>query len=262
MAAAIAGASLAMAPAHAVVSVTSTAFSYSQSFDSLAASGSNVPWANDSTLAGWSLFTGAGAAIASYNAGNGGSNAGSFYSFGTGTATDRALGGTASGGTYFGSPASGAVAGYVAAAFSNDSGSALTGFDLSFNGEQWRNGGNATPQMMTMQYGFGASYGSVSWVSAPSFGWTSLVNIASPSTALDGNVNTVAVSGNVATAWAAGDTLWLRWVEVNDVGNDHGLAIDNLSLQVTAVPEPAGMVLLLAGLPLVWGLTRHRRRRD
>jgi hypothetical protein len=37
--------------------------------------------------------------------------------------------------------------------------------------------------------------------------------------------------------WNAGDTLWLRWVERNDAGNDHGLAIDNFEL-ATGIVEP------------------------
>lgn len=245
--------------AQAAVSVGSTSFSYTQSFDTLAASGSGS-WANDTTLTGWSLFTSAGSAITSYAVNNGASNAGSFYSFGTGSSTDRALGSTASGGTYFGSPASGAVAGYMVASFTNNSGSALTGFNLSFDGEQWRNGGNTNAQSLTLQWGVGASYASVVW-SAPEagFAFTSPVHTSSAA-ALDGNANAVHLSGNVSTPWVAGQTLWLRWADTNDVGNDHGLAIDNVQLSVTAVPEPGQMALLLAGLPLVWGLTRHRRR--
>ncbi len=45
--------------------------------------------------------------------------------------------------------------------------------------------------------------------------------------------------------------LWLRWVEINDAGADHGLAIDNFSFaanaDVAAVPEAgaaAGWLLI------------------
>ena len=64
---------------------------YTQNFDTLATTGSSVAWANDSTLAGWSLFRqpAPGTAITSYAANDGGSNTGSFYSYGTGTSTDR-----------------------------------------------------------------------------------------------------------------------------------------------------------------------------
>ncbi len=53
--------------------------------------------------------------------------------------------------------------------------------------------------------------------------------------------------------WADGVTLFLRWSDVNDTGNDAGLAVDNFSL--SAVPTPGSLALLgLAGLVM-------RRRR-
>jgi PEP-CTERM motif len=248
-------------PAHATISVGNPSFVYTQNFDSLPTAGAANVWANDSTLAGWSLFTGAGAAITAVAAGDGGSNAGSFYGFGTATNTDRALGGAASGNAYFGSPASAAVAGYIAAAFTNTSGAALSSFNLSFAGEQWRNGGNTSAQTMAMQYGFGASYGAVAAWAAPggSFDWASPVTGATAA-AVDGNaagrVNNL--GGIINTTWANGSTLWLRWVENNDVGNDHGLAIDDLKLTVSAVPEPETWVLLLAGLATMVFIARRR----
>ncbi len=63
--------------------------------------------------------------------------------------------------------------------------------------------------------------------------------------------------------WANGDTLWLRWQYTNNVGNDHGLAIDDLSLGVLPlpVPEPAGAPLLLAGLAALGMMVRRRAQR-
>ena len=58
--------------------------------------------------------------------------------------------------------------------------------------------------------------------------------------------------------WAAGDTLWVRWTERNDIGNDHGLAIDDLSFSVRAVPEPGALSLMLAGLAAVGFVARRR----
>ena len=58
--------------------------------------------------------------------------------------------------------------------------------------------------------------------------------------------------------WAAGDTLWVRWIERNDAGNDHGLAVDDLSLSVSAVPEPGALALMLAGLAAVGFVARRR----
>lgn len=249
------------AAAQAAISVGSTAFVYGESFDTLTTSTSATAWANDVTLPGWSLFVSTGGAAATYAADNGGSNAGTFRSYGSTGSSDRALGGAASGGTYFGSPPSGAIAGWIAVAFSNDTGSALTGFTLGFDGEQWRNGGNTSAQPMILEYGYGSTFASVTWT-APggSFDWTSPVVGSSPA-GIDGNSagKVAGVGGTVTTAWAAGDTLWIRWTERNDIGNDHGLAIDNLTLSVSAVPEPGALALLLAGLGVIGNVARRRR---
>ncbi|MFN9933642.1 MAG: IPTL-CTERM sorting domain-containing protein, partial [Cyanobacteriota bacterium] len=222
---------------------------YTQSFDTLAATGSGNSWTNDVTLPGWFLFRQPAAtpvAITGYNADIGASNSGAFVSYGASNSTERALGGLGSGGTYFAGPspapsvASGAVAGWIALALSNTSGSAISSLNVSFNGEQWRNGGNTTAQTMVLEYGYGTSFDQVtSWV-APggNFNWTSPVATGTAA-AVDGNT-----AGRVenrggsldlsATPWAAGSTLWLRWIEINDSGNDHGLAIDDLAISLPA----------------------------
>lgn len=255
--------------AHAALSVDSGTYAYQQGFDSLASSGTANTWANDSTLAGWSLFNKDFAAITSYRADSGTSTTGSFYSYGS-TSTDRALGGLASGGAYFGSPApaSGAVAGWIAVAFQNNTGAALNSFTVHFDGEQWRNGGNTNAsyqsQSMVLQYGFGSSFAAVTgWTAAGnSFNWSAPVTTAGSAAAVNGNVAGLVsgVGGTVATTWNAGDTLWLRWVENNDSGNDHGLAIDNFSLSVTAVPEPQSVLLMFAGLAVLGAFARRRSK--
>ena len=65
-----------------------------QTFDTLPASGSTT-WTNNSNIPGWfHARTGTGTTIV---ANDGSSNAGNLYSYGTGTATDRALGSLGSG---------------------------------------------------------------------------------------------------------------------------------------------------------------------
>jgi hypothetical protein len=258
--------------AHAVVNFTGSP--YFENFDSLAiaptaANTAAITWVNDTTLTGWSLFAqpAPGVAIPTYIAGNGSSNAGNFYSYGTVASSDRALGGLGSAGAYFGAPAAGAVAGWMAVALQNNSGAAFNSFTVGFNGEQWRNGGNATlaAQTMLMEYGFGASFAAVSSWTAPggSFNWSSLVNTATAG-AVDGNATglVTGVGGTVNTTWNAGDTLWIRFIENNDIGNDHGLALDNFSLtaaSVVAVPEPQACALMIAGLGLLGFAARRRK---
>lgn len=232
--------------------------SISENFDSLATGGTNIAWANDSTLPGWFLFVSTGAAAPTYNANNGASTTGAFYSYGLTDVPERALGGLGSGGAYFGSPAAGAVAGWIAFAATNNGSGTLSEFTINFDGEQWRNGGNTTAQTMVLEYGFGATFAAVTTWTAPggTFDWTSPV-ASSTAGAVDGNgPGLVSGLGGTITGltWDVGDTLWIRWIENNDFGNDHGLAIDNFSF--SAVPAPGAAALLGLG-----GLIVARRRR-
>jgi hypothetical protein len=221
--------------------------SYSQNFDSLASSGAALSWSNDVTLEGWFLFrqpaTGP-VALTSYAVDSGSGNSGSFFSYGSTNASDRALGGLGSGGNYFGSPgpAAGNVAGWIALALTNSSGTTINALDLSFNGEQWRNGGNASAQSMVLQYGFGSTFAAVAnWI-APggNFNWTSPV-VSATAAAVNGNVagnggGRVSNRGGSLQnlGWLANSNLWFRWIENNDAGNDHGLAFDDLSINLGA----------------------------
>jgi hypothetical protein len=251
----------------ASAAVIYTSGTYSQNFDSLPSSGTAVSWTNDSTLPGWSLFVqpAPGSAPPSILVADGSSNTGSFNSFGTTGSSDRALGGTGSGGAYFGSPASAAVAGWWAVDIANNTGSTIDSFTVSFDGEQWRNGGNATAQTTTLQYGFGATFGAVfTWISpGGTFDFTSPTTGATAG-ALDGNASanrTAGLGGTISSlTWTNGSHLWVRWVENNDAGNDHGLGIDNFSFSGHAVPEPATIALGSFGfLGLVFGARRGRQ---
>jgi hypothetical protein len=247
--------------ASAAVSFTGT--TYTQNFDTLLnAPATGNAFANDTTIVGWHLFKRTSNTDATpvpavtYNAGTGSSNGGNFYSFGATGSSERSFGGVGSSSApNFGGPSTGAVAGWLAVSFNNDTGTSLNQFTIGFDGEQWRDGGAATPvaQTMVLEYGFGSSFNAVTTWIAP--GGT--FNFASPVFANTGSG--VAVDGNVAglvaglggsvnsIAWNPGETLWVRWIENNDTGNDHGLSIDNLTFN--AIPTPGAMALLgLAGL--------------
>jgi hypothetical protein len=254
-------------PAPAALDYSSIGSTYNQNFDSLANSEDLNPhaWANDSTILGWHLFrvtagnpyNPAPVPVTSYDASSGTAE-GQFYSFGTGGSSERALG--AVGFANFAGATSagfGKVLGWVAASFTNNTGGSLTQFTVGYDGEQWRDGGNDPPeaQAMVFEYGFGSSFDAVSTWTAPSgnFDWNSPVGTTSPG-AVNGNAaGLVTNRGGTITnlAWTAGDSLWLRWVELNNGGADHGLAVDDFSFtaNTNAIPEPGAV--LFGGLVYV-----------
>ena len=199
---------------------------YNQTFDSLANTGTGITWTDDTTISGWySTRT-------MYNSGTGSSNTGALYSFGATTSTERALGSVASGGT-------GTI--YYGARFVNDTGNPVTSLTIAYTGEQWRDGGNATPvaQPLDFSYQVGATVTSLTTGT-----WTdvNLLDFVSPTfttsaAALDGNAaaNRVNLSQSVSVSIPAGQEIMLRWTDINDTGNDHGLAIDDLTV-TSSVP--------------------------
>lgn len=254
--------SLANPAAIAAVSYTTYGATVSQNFDTLATTGTTNAWTNDTTLTGWHLFrqpTATPVALTTYSTGTGSSNAGNFYSFGPSGNSDRALGGLGTG-TYFGSPSSGSVAGWIAVSLTNNTAITLDTILIGYDGEQWRDGGNITAQTMVLEYGIGTTFATVSsWTAAGSaYNFTSPVATATGA-AVNGNVAGLAAGkGGTLTgvAWNAGDTLWIRWVENNDAGNDHGLALDNFTF--AAVPEPSTGLLGLAAVAMI-PLRRRRK---
>ncbi len=137
-------------------SITALGVPLVENFDSLASTGT---WTDNSTIPGWySTRT-------TYNSGTGSSNTGALYSFGVAgvnPVTDRALGSVASGST-------GTI--YQAARLTNNTGATITSLNISYIGEQWRNGGNTTSHTLTFQYQI-ANPGAVTGANSPSSGWT------------------------------------------------------------------------------------------
>lgn len=220
----------------ASASVSLTSAGYTHNFNTLASSGTNNTWTDGSTLDGWYSNR------TTYTANTGASNAGSLYSYGLGPA-DRALGSVASAG-------SGTI--LYGVRFVNDTSSTITSLNVSFTGEQWRTGGTASPsdpvsvaQTLDFQYrvvsaaALGASaLSDSSWLDANALDFTSPIYGTNNSQSKDGNdaANRTAKSG-VLTGLSIppGAGIWLRWSDVNDANNDHGLAIDDLSVSIASV---------------------------
>ena len=251
-----AAAQLVLLSSYAVAAVTYTSGTYSQTFDGL--SGVSA-WSNNSTLAGWYAATTNTPSITAIGSNTGSTTTAGLYSYGvagTNAVTERALG-YATSNAFTGAAGSGQN--YLGLQLNNGNLANLTGFTLAYDGEQWRRDSTAS-QTIAVQYSLDAtSLTSGTWTSAgASLSFTSPQFIGSAAL-LDGNANANRVAGLSATVssivWAPGTNLWIRFSDLNDSGNDHHLAIDNVSF--TAVPEPTAAVL--GGLGLL-ALLRRRRR--
>jgi hypothetical protein len=247
-------------PSSSDAQISFTGTPYTQDFNGMGTAGTTAPtgWTVDSitntaasgtstdapaTTGLWSAST---ATLTGANDGTGATNGS--YNFGTTSSTERALGSTAGSGTQKDT--------YVA--FSNNTGSSITQFSISYDGEQWRLGQAASAvNLLTLQYSADGS----TWVNMGSqFNFTSPITTGTAG-ALDGNASANRVAGIGGTfapsaAITNGSNFFIRWADPDDGGSDNGMAIDNFTLSI--IPEPTTSMLL--GLGLLLGVQRLRRK--
>ncbi len=93
---------------------------------------------------------------------------------------------------------------------------------------------------MVFQYQIAAA-GTITDADTPSTGWTNVtaLDFASPTftntgagVLLDGNAaaNRTAKSSAISVNLPVGQEIWIRWTDINDAGNDHGLSIDDIAV--------------------------------
>ncbi len=126
----------------------------------------------------------------------------------------------------------------------NGSGGTLNSITIGFDGEQWRKLDNASAQTMVLEYGFGPTFSGVTTWNAPgnSFNWSTPVFSSAAAAAVNGNLAGLVSSrgGTISgLTWGSSQSLWIRWVERNDAGNDHALAIDNFTFTASASATPS-----------------------
>jgi hypothetical protein len=205
----------------AQVSITSTTTPYTQNFNTLRATAGT-----STTLpTGWRLLETGTGANTSYASDAGATATGNTYSYGTGTATERA----------FGALRSGSVIPSLGVQIRNSTGSTITSITISYTGEQWRCGATGRTDQLDFQY-------STSATSLSTGTWTDVntLDFASPSTtstgAKDGNAaaNRTVKSATITGLSIANNTnFWLRWNDLDASGADDGLSIDDFSIQLT-----------------------------
>ncbi|MCL4207830.1 MAG: hypothetical protein KJ000_35540, partial [Pirellulaceae bacterium] len=164
--------------------------------------------------------------------------------------------------------ASGSLVSVFGAVLVNDTGTTLNQFTLKYTGEQWKDGRSAAAVSNTLSFGYAlgaASLADGSFTNVPQLDFVAPTGGENPQVGTDvplnGNdpVNQVLVGGVdgftvTGIAWAPGQTLWLRWSDFNDAGNDDALAIDDLVFSAAAdatpglsVVEPGGSTNVTEG---------------
>ena len=157
--------------AAAQAQISYTGGTYTQDFDSMGATGTTTP-------TGWFAGTGTGAAVVTNTvvAGTGSATTGANYNFGvagTNVVGERALGSLAAASTQRDTEVH----------FTNNLGFEITQFSISYDGEQWRNGGSTVPNTFTLQL----STDGLTWTALGSaFNFISPIN-TSTGGLLDGN---------------------------------------------------------------------------
>src|SRR5262249_11986786 len=152
---------------------------------------------------------------------------GGIYSFGATGDVDRALGALASASNSAG----------FGVELVNNTTTTFTDVQIAYIGEYWR---SSTSQQNTLNFGdfLGAS-GSTNYLSTSTgVGEAASLNLVGPAPvttngALNGNdpANQSIVNGTISNLiWAPGTSLYIRWQDNDNTGNDAGLGVDNFTL--------------------------------
>ncbi len=198
--------------------------SYTESFDSMGATGTNL-------VTGWVSNDPNGILV-----GNGSGNNGSVYNAGATSALDRAIGSLGS---------SSLAPGIFGTSVVNGTGGFIGSFSLAGFMEQWRAGDNAVVEVSAFEFSLTAtSLSTGTWSPLTAFDLVEKITTSTAGAALDGNLaaNRTALSANATVAWANGVSLWIRWTDPNHAGADGLYAIDDFSLTVTLTTPPKDLI--------------------
>jgi hypothetical protein len=195
---------------------------YTQNFNTLASAGASNTWTDNSTLSGWYSNR------VLYIASTGTSTTGGLYSFGT-LASDRAIGSLGSGS---------ATPIHYGVAITNSTGETITSVNVVYTGEQWRCGGT-TAVANTLDFAYQVNAASIitgTWSDVNTLDFTSPI-VSGTAAALDGNLaaNRTNFNQNISVTILPGQTIWLRWTDLDNTSSDHGLAVDDLSVTLNGV---------------------------
>ena len=212
------------------ISLTTDGNAYTQDFNTLANTGTN----NTIMPGGWYFVETGSSGNTTYAASTGSDNVGNTYSFGSTPATDRSLG----------TLLSGNVTATIGAKFTNNLGFTISSITINYTGEQWRLGALGRVDQLDFQYSLDATSLSLGT-------WTdvNLLDFVAPITtgtvgALNGNnsSNRVSITNTISNlSIGNGQSIWIRWTDLNSSGADDGLGIDDFSIVAMPNTLPSGL---------------------
>jgi hypothetical protein len=168
---------------------------------------------------------------------NGTSATASFKNYGATGSADRAMGSLADAST---------DTMMYGVRFRNNTASTIASLEVTYTGEQWRDSGDALGHQLTFDYRTGAlitGLTSGTYTPVPALHFTS-PSVGNPGP-VDGNsfFNRVTLNATFLVNLAPGQEVMIRWVDVNDAGADHGLAIDDLFVIARAQSTAGGTTI-------------------
>ena len=237
-------ASLLASSVQAQFSLTSS--TYTQNFDGLGTVGGSATGGNlglfNPNLNGWYFLETGSGANTSFTAGTGSGNTGDTLSFGTAGGADRSLGGLASG----------SVTSSFGFWFVNNTGSSISGIDLSYKGETWRIGATGRTDSLTFSTSTSATTlgAATGWTDVSSLNY---VNASAAAINSASKLQSSTISGNLgALSLANGARMFLRWTDLNIPSTDDALAINDFSLTATLLQSAASYTWTGTGSGGTW----------
>ena len=226
-----------------------TTSTYTQNFDGLgtatsaALTGGHLGLHNVN-LSGWYFLETGSSADTSFAAGTGSLATANTYSVGTAGGTDRSLG----------SLQSGTVIPSFGFWFQNNTGSTISGIDLSYKGETWRIGATGRSDALNFSTSTSATtlgaVGAGTWTDVSSLNY---VNASATATANASKLQSSTISGNLgALSLANGARMFLRWSSSDAAGADDLLAINDFSLSASLLQSAASYTWTGTGSGGTW----------
>lgn len=216
------------------------------------------PWTDNQTLTGWYGLVD-GETPSTYIVSAGAASTGSIMAYGPSVGQQPS--------TAFGmlTTTTHAQVVMLALELTNNTGSTIHSVTVSFDQLQWYGGTGAANDKFAAAYGIGVTD---PWATDASSGFTVLPDLDVKGFVSGNGKLAEPVAKSVSYTlenieWESGQSLWLRWIDSDVSGGDAGAGFSNMTISVSAIPEPAtislGMgIAVLAGV-VTWRRLRGRR---